>query len=169
MIPMIQWPPRRVTANIDNSYEYQEMSSNPTQGDISHAINGDNSLPTAGINYQLAAEMQLRSRYTLMSQFASKELYTKLEMVCETSRLHYTMINTNKAVSRDNLQSAVIGSRMKPTYECEAAYRKWTAHWRSAPMKVMKVAHLRRRMKPISGAEQWHYPSTYTEEILSTN
>jgi len=29
MIPIIQWPPRRVTANINNSYEYREMSLNP--------------------------------------------------------------------------------------------------------------------------------------------
>jgi hypothetical protein len=61
-IPMIQWPPRRVTANFLNSYEYRETSLKPAQRDISHTVNGDDSLLTAAIKYHLAEEMQLRSR-----------------------------------------------------------------------------------------------------------
>ena len=40
----------------------RNKSKTPPQRDILHAINGDDSLPTAAINYLLAEEMQLRPR-----------------------------------------------------------------------------------------------------------
>ena len=88
--------------------------------------------------------------------------FKKLVIIFESTRLHYTMKFTDEALSQDEPQRAVMGSRMKPTYQCEAAYLHW------APMKVMKEAHLRSAKKPIHGAEQLHYPSTSTAEILYT-
>jgi len=79
-----------------------------------------------------------------------------------------------------------MGSWMKPTNKWETVYREWAAyrqwaadqrwvpyrqwaayrHW--VQIKLMKEAHLVRRKKTIYGAEQLHYPSPSTEEMLST-
>ena len=41
MVPMIQWPLRRVTANVNNSCEYLETSLNPSERDILHTMKGE--------------------------------------------------------------------------------------------------------------------------------
>jgi len=99
MIPVIQWPPRRITANIDNYYESRETSLKPPPLRYI-AYDQRRRLPTDGCNnHRLAEEMQLRSRFPLTRRFASKELYTKLETIYESTRLHHTMNHRRSALT----------------------------------------------------------------------
>ena len=115
MIPMIQLPPRRVTANVDNSYEYRETSLKlPLTRYI--ASDARTRFPPDGYN-QLS--IGRRDAITIMlplhASTHQQEPYTKLETIFESTRLHHTKKYTNEALSEDDLQSAVMGSRMKPT------------------------------------------------------
>jgi len=53
------------------------------------------------------------------------------------------MKNTDKALWRGDLQTAVMGSQIKPTYTSEAANQELAAYLESAPTKVMKQSLLK--------------------------
>ena len=54
---------------------------------------------------------------SLNTSIHQQEPYTKLETIFESTRLYHTMTHTEEALSQGDLRSAVMGSRMKPTYE----------------------------------------------------
>jgi len=72
----------------------------PPQGDILYVINGEDYQPTAALEYWVAEEMQLRSRYPLSRPGTRKEQYSNLETIFESTRLPYTMKHTDEAHSR---------------------------------------------------------------------
>ena len=109
-----------------------------------------------------------------MRRFTSHELFTKLETIFESTWLYHTLKHTHKALSQDDLRSAVMGRWIKPTYEWEAVHGEWAGYLEWASTKLMKwsllnvtnKSHSTSRMNRTCRAEQLHNRSTPMEEML---
>ena len=100
MIPMIQWPLRRVTANIDNSYESCETSLKPPP---SRYITWDQRwrFPTDRCNQlQIGGGDAITIPLPFNLSIHQREPYTKLETISEPTRLRQTNHHADEAPSR---------------------------------------------------------------------
>ena len=166
MIPTIQWPPRPVTANIDNSYEYRETSLKPPPTRYI-AYDPRRWLPTDGCNQSpIVRGAQLRSRCPLTRRFTSKSHKRSLRRY-SSQHGYFTRCNTPTKRSHKTIYEAQlweaewsphttmkqpIGNEQPPGNEQPTGndyLRKW---WNEA--------YFRRRTKPTQRGE-W---SPFTEQ-----